>query len=255
MDAWGVHEDKLRVRQILDADNAAARRLRFRRSYRCLRLEDSVQEGGLADVGHAHYPDESRTELTRISHAAKPHQGALLDDGRMSLLAGDLQPQAQLTKLLQTHLRRGITHQINGLVRLGKGDDIADRVRLGENHDDTVEPEGNPPVWRRSKAEGLDEKAELSLRFIGTYAEHVENLALHVPTMDTNAAAGYLAAIQNQVVGLRLDALRTALEQMQVLILGRRKGMMHRYIALLLLAVLEERKVCNPQEVILTTGD
>ena len=55
--------------------------------------------------------------------------------------------------------------------------------------------------WR-AVAQGIEQKAELDLRFFGADLERSKHLALHLFAVDTNRAAAEFDAVQHHVIGL-----------------------------------------------------
>jgi len=53
-------------------------------------------------------------------------------------------------------------HEVECACRLGEGDDLADGLLAGEEHDQAVEAVGDAAVGRGAEAQGLEEIAELS---------------------------------------------------------------------------------------------
>src|SRR6266446_1016919 len=62
------------------------------------------------------------------------------------------QADVQLAQLLLVHRRRSVREQILRALRLGKGDDVADRLGAGHHGDDAVQPEGDSAVRLRDTA-------------------------------------------------------------------------------------------------------
>jgi hypothetical protein len=58
------------------------------------------------------------------------------------------------------HRRRGFGHQAHAALRLGKRDDVADRVRSLEDHHDPVEAEGDAAVGRRAEGKRVEQEPE-----------------------------------------------------------------------------------------------
>src|SRR5437879_9667742 len=69
--------------------------------------------------------------------------------------------------------------------------------------------------------------------------------------MDPDAAAAELDAVEHEIVGLRADSERVPLETLEVLVGGRREGMVHGDVAARVRIALEEREVDHPEEAIL----
>src|SRR4051812_35457288 len=82
--------------------------------------------------------------------------GADVDAGLLALLLGD---------------RRGCAgERVIAGRGLREGDDVADGVPAGQEHDDPVPPERDPAVWRRAVLERLQQEAELLLGLLPAQA-------------------------------------------------------------------------------------
>src|SRR5471032_267679 len=66
--------------------------------------------------------------------------------------------------------------------------------------------------------------------------------------VDSHAAAADFGSVEHQVVGLRAHLARLALELVPVLVVRRGERMVHRVPAAVFRAVLEQRKVGDPEE-------
>ena len=66
--------------------------------------------------------------------------------------------------------------------------------------------------------------------------------------MDSDGAATQLIAVQNDIVCLCTHSAGIGVNQLQVLIHGCSKRMMHRYISVFLFIPFQHREFCNPQE-------
>src|SRR5262245_31000690 len=108
--------------------------------------------------------------------------------------------QVQLAELLRIDRRRGPGHQVHGLDGLRKGDDLADRLFSRQDGDDAVQPERDPPVRRRAVFERLEEESEPELRLLLRHPEQLEDEALQPLIVDPDAAAGDLAAVEDEIV-------------------------------------------------------
>ena len=93
---------------------------------------------------------------------------------------------AELVELFGIDGRRGFCHEIGGFIRLWEGDDVAQRVGAGEQHDHAVEPECQAAVWRGAERECVEEEAEFGASFFVADAECAEDFLLNVYIMDTD---------------------------------------------------------------------
>src|SRR5262249_13304198 len=80
-------------------------------------------------------------------------------------------PYAQFLQLFIIHRTGGISHQIDAILGLGEGNDIADVVGAGEKHDQAVEAKRHAAVWRRAVTERFEQESELDLLLVGCDAE------------------------------------------------------------------------------------
>ena len=80
-------------------------------------------------------------------------------------------------------------------------------------------------------------------------------MRLDLGAVDADAAAADLGAVQHDVIGLGPDLERIGLHELQVLVPGRGKGMVHGVVALLLGVPLHQREVRDPEEVELALVD
>ena len=108
---------------------------------------------------------------------------------------------------------------------------------------------------RRAEAQRAQEEAEALLGLVGSDPDHVQHARLQVGAVDADRPRGHLEAVQHHVVGLGGDRARIALEQMLVLALGRREGVVLGRPAAALLVLLEEREVDDEEELPLPVGD
>src|SRR5690348_603207 len=89
---------------------------------------------------------------------------------------GDLiHPELQLAQLLWIHRRRGACHQVHGLRRLRKRDDLANRRLARQDRDDAIEAERDAAVRRCAVLERVDEEAEAELRLLLAHPQQLED--------------------------------------------------------------------------------
>src|SRR5712691_12783058 len=103
-------------------------------------------------------------------------------------------------------------------------------------------------MWRRAVTEGFEQESEALFRFRLADAESLEHSRLQLGTVDTDAAAAQLEAVEHDVVGARHRRAGIALHLVDILERRRRERMMPREVALRLLVPLEEREVRYPQK-------
>ena len=87
-----------------------------------------------------------------------------LRDAGDGLASGD-DPQIELAELLVAYGGGGVDHEVDGLGRLGEGDDFAERGCAGEDHHDAVEAEGDAAVRGGAVLECVEEEAEAGVGF------------------------------------------------------------------------------------------
>src|SRR5436305_2927769 len=109
--------------------------------------------------------------------------------------------------------RRGCRRQrVVAAAGLRERDDVAQRVRLREQHDDAVPAERDAAVRRRAELERVEQEAELLLRFLFAEAHQAEDALLDVAAVDTDRAAADLVAVADDVVGVGQRVARVLLE-------------------------------------------
>ena len=153
---------------------------------------------------------------------------------------------------------RGLGQRVETATGLREGDDVADRVGLRQQGDDTVPAEGHAAVRRGAELEGVQQEAELRLSFLLSDTHHVEHTVLDVAAVDTDGAAANLVAVADNVVGVGQRVARVLFEGVNPLGLGRservvdgRPGTVAQRDVTLGLGVaggLEERRVDDPGE-------
>ena len=108
---------------------------------------------------------------------------------------------------------------------------------------------------RRAVLERVEQEAEAVVGFLVGQADHLEHLGLQVGAVDADGAGGQLDAVHHQVVGAGADLLLVAVHVAVVLLVPAGEGMVGGHIALLLLAVLEQRELGDPEQVVLALVD
>src|SRR5258708_15981607 len=84
----------------------------------------------------------------------------------MRFIGSILGLQMELAQLFRIHGGRRARHEIDGVRRLRKRDDLADRGLARENGHYAIEPERDAAVRRRSVLEGLHKKTKAQLRLL-----------------------------------------------------------------------------------------
>src|SRR2546423_14493939 len=96
---------------------------------------------------------------------------------------------AALAELLLLDLGRRAGHRVEPRLVLREGDGVA-QVRLArEDHHHAVDPEGDPPVRRRSHRERVEEEAELHALLLLRQLEDAEDARLEVGLVHPERAA------------------------------------------------------------------
>jgi hypothetical protein len=91
-------------------------------------------------------------------------------------------------------------HQALGLLCLRKGDDISNGTRAAQQHDQPVESERDPAVWRGTVLKSIQQEAKLCRRFILADPKQVEDFALYLTLVNTDAAPTDFVPIQDHVI-------------------------------------------------------
>ena len=86
-------------------------------------------------------------------------------------------------------------------MRFWKGDDIADGIRSGQQHGQSVESEGDAAMRGSAELQGVEKKTKLEFGFFLINAKKFEHLLLDFFLMNTDTAAGDFVAVQHQIVG------------------------------------------------------
>src|SRR6185436_3151601 len=94
---------------------------------------------------------------------------------------------------------------------------------IRQNRGDAIEPERDAAVWRSAILQRLEEEPEAQLRFFNTDVEQRKDPAPQGGIVYTDAAATDLASVQHQIVRLRTDGPRFAVQPRDVRIVRRRE--------------------------------
>src|SRR5689334_22093904 len=122
----------------------------------------------------------------------------------------------QIAQVLGRHRRRRALEQRPRRGGLGESDDITKRRRPRELHGDAVKPQRNTAVRGRPALQSIEQESKSRSRRILIDPKQLKNTGLQIRTGDTNATAAELGAIVNDVVGLRPNALRRGVEELNV---------------------------------------
>jgi hypothetical protein len=105
-------------------------------------------------------------------------------------------------QLLGTHAGRRFGQRALRALRLGKRDDIANRIGATQQHDQPVEAERNAAVRRRAILQRFQQEAELRLSLFLADPQQIQNPQLDVATMIANATTADFAPVEHHIVGL-----------------------------------------------------
>ena len=103
-------------------------------------------------------------------------------------------------------------------------------------------------MGRRAELEGVDQVAEALLGVLVGEAQGPEHGLLSLRDGDSDGAAAQLGAVEHDVIGLGPAVLLVGLQLIQIFVHGGGEGVVHGYIAVLLLRELEHGELGDPQE-------
>src|SRR4030043_449104 len=171
-------------------------------------------------------------------------------DGGVDFWLKSLFPEleAQLVELLLADLGRRSGQKTKRARRLGERDDLADGFFSGQEHDDAVEPHGDPAVRRRPVAERLQEIPEFVLGLFLRAAQGTEDPTLELKVVDPDGSAADFVSIADNVIRSGPCPERLSFEERDVLDERGREGMMDKDDLLFLLTPFEEGKIGHPGE-------
>ena len=144
---------------------------------------------------------------------------------------------------------RRIGHRLLRLLVLGKGDHVADVVGADALHDHAIDAPGPTAVGGHAVLEGLEQEPELAMRLFGVDAERREHSLLDRRVGDADAAAADLTPVDDEVVGARAHGERVGLEEVDVVRVDHREGVMRGGDLAGFIAALEHRKFRDPEHV------
>src|SRR5690606_5857771 len=153
----------------------------------------------------------------------------------------------KFAQLLVVDRRRGMRKQTLCALRFGEGDDVADGVGTGHDGDQPIQTKGYTTVRRCAILQGIQQEAKFFTRFFFGDVKRLENLFLHVGTMDTHRTTADFPAVQNHIVGLGQDTGRIAFEAVFVAVFGAGEGMVCSKPASFVLVVFEHGEIDHPQ--------
>ena len=105
------------------------------------------------------------------------------------------QTDVQFAQLLFINRARSTGEQALSALRLREGDHVADGRSTRHHRDDTVKPEGDTAVRRRTVLQGIQQEPELQAGFFRTDLQSREHLTLHTGIVNTDGAAADFPAV------------------------------------------------------------
>ena len=156
----------------------------------------------------------------------------------------------EFAELLEVGFGGRLGHHFNATVVFRKCDDIADAVLAGDQHDESVEAEGDAAVRWSAEFEGLEDMAEEELLLFFVHAEHAKHLGLEVGLVDSQAAAADFHAVENDIVSHSTDfSVFARFEEGHVIRAGTSEWMVNGIPLLFLFTPAEEREIDDPEEI------
>ena len=156
----------------------------------------------------------------------------------------------KLAELLEISFCRRLGHHFYTTVVFRKGDDVADAIFAGDEHDEAVEAKGNAPVRRRAEFEGLQDVAKEELLFLLIDAKNAEHLGLKIGLMNSKATAADLDAVEHDIVGHSTDfPVFSRIEESSVIRAGTGEGVVDGIPFLFLFIPGKEREINDPEEI------
>src|SRR5579883_337713 len=180
--------------------------------------------------------------------ARRPYRAclaALLDPAVLFLFARS-HLQMEFFQLFFVDGRGRVHEQVNGGLRLGEGDDFANILLVGQQHDQAVDAQGNAAVWGRAVLEGFEHVTELLPDLLIAHVHKREDFALEFGDVDTHAATANFVAVADNVILLRANIQRVSIEPLDMGLVHAGEGVVFGFVPLLLLVEMQQRKVDDP---------
>src|SRR5699024_7291767 len=116
-----------------------------------------------------------------------------------------------------------VIHRTLCLLVLRKGNNIAQAIAAGHNHDDSIYSQSNAAVrWCAIfKCLKQEAKAVLGLLFLNT--QKLKHTCLQLRVMNTYRTTANRKAVMRQIVSTRLDGSRLFIQQVNFIFFGGRK--------------------------------
>src|SRR3989344_1552364 len=151
----------------------------------------------------------------------------------------------QIAQCLVVHRARRLGHDIRSALGFREGNDFANRLRAGHQHDQAIQAESQTAVRRRTELQRIEQEAELLFLLGLVDAENAEYRLLHFLAMDADGAATQLGTVEHHVVctrqrsaGVGLQLLRCALRRRERVVQCAQRAV---------IVLFEHREVDHPQ--------
>src|SRR5262249_20006705 len=106
----------------------------------------------------------------------------------------------KLLELLGLDGPRSLGERIGSLLRLGEGDDLADRALAAKDRAEAVQAHAEAAVGRGAVIEGVEQEAELAVLLLVVEAHESEDLALEVGAVVADGARREFHSIEDEIV-------------------------------------------------------
>src|SRR5436190_10152319 len=107
--------------------------------------------------------------------------------------AGQL--DSQIAELALIDIGGRLRHEVYPAIIFRKGHHVADRLFAADEHDQSVEAEGDPAMRRRSEPEGAEQMPEHRLLLLRVDAKDAEHLLLQFRFVNSDAATTDLDSV------------------------------------------------------------
>src|SRR5262245_54810354 len=104
---------------------------------------------------------------------------------------------AELPELMRIDRGGGVGERARALLRLGEGDDLADRLLADQVGREAIETERDPTHGRRAELERIEQKAEARARLVLADADQPEQPFLQGGLVDADRATRRLLSVQH----------------------------------------------------------
>ena len=114
----------------------------------------------------------------------------------------------ELPELLEVDFCRAGGHEVNATVVFREGNDFADAILAGYEHDQPVKAECHATMRRGTKAEGVKQVAEFLSRLVLVNAKGGKHLGLQFTFVDSYRPTTDFVTIEYNVIGLGTDVAK-----------------------------------------------